>query len=160
MRAHEYALTLSDAELARYKFMADEARASEAELWQRAGIVAGAQVADVGCGPGALLPAWADAVGPTGRVVGVDADPSAVAAAQALVVASGLDHVSVRPGRADATGLAPASFETAVLRHVLAHNGGREDAVVAHLVSLLRPGGCVYLVDVAVPAIRRVPDGA
>ena len=45
--------------------MAEQARVAESDLWQRARIVAGAQVADVGCGPGALLPALSDAVAPT-----------------------------------------------------------------------------------------------
>ena len=53
----QYSLALSNAEVARYQLMAERARATEADLWQRAGIVAGAKVADVGCGPGALLPA-------------------------------------------------------------------------------------------------------
>src|SRR5450631_1806794 len=44
-----------------------------------------------------------------------------------------------------------------MLRHVLAHNGGREQAVVNHLVSLVRPGGAVCLVDVERTAIRWYP---
>jgi 2-polyprenyl-3-methyl-5-hydroxy-6-metoxy-1,4-benzoquinol methylase len=127
--------------------MAERARITEADLWQRAGIVAGAQVADVGCKPGALLPALAGAVGPTGRVVAIDADPRAVATARAVVAASGLANVTVRQGRADRTGLPPESCDVVMLRHVLAHNGGREDRIITHLATLLCPGGCLYLVD-------------
>jgi hypothetical protein len=58
-----YALALSEAELTRYRMMAEQARSAEADPWRRAGIVPGARVADVGCGPGALLPALAAAVG-------------------------------------------------------------------------------------------------
>jgi hypothetical protein len=47
-----------------------------------------------------------------------------------------------------------------MLRHVLAHNGGAEDAIVAHLATLLRPGGCLYLVDSDGTAIRSVPEDA
>ncbi len=47
-----YALRLSDDELARYRIMA--ARAQEADLWELAGLTAGARVADVGA-PG---PCW------------------------------------------------------------------------------------------------------
>lgn len=35
----------------------------------------------------------------------------------------------------------------AMLRHVLAHNGGQEQAIVGHLATLIRPGGSVYLAD-------------
>jgi SAM-dependent methyltransferase len=152
-----YPLELDQAEVDRYRMMAEAARQAEADLWEPAGIVPGARVADVGCGPGAMLPALAAAVGPDGRVVAVDADPEAVAAATALVAAAGLGNVAVREGRAEETGLEVGSLEVVMLRHVLAHNGGAEDAIVAHLASLLRPGGCLYLVDADGTAIRVIP---
>jgi SAM-dependent methyltransferase len=153
-----YPLELDQAEVERYRTMAEAARQAEADLWEPAGLVAGARVADVGCGPGAMLPALAAAVGPEGQVTAVDADPEAVAAATALVAAAGLGNVAVREGRADATGLAAGSLDVVMLRHVLAHNGGAEDVIVAHLASLLRPGGCLYLVDADLTAIRVIPE--
>jgi SAM-dependent methyltransferase len=144
-----YALRLSDDELGRYRMMAAMARADEGDLWTLAGLVPGARVVDVGCGPGAMLVALAEVVGPTGHVTGVDADPDAVGAARAALTAAGIDGTGeVRQGRADATGLPPGSVDTAVLRHVLAHNGGAEQRIVDHLASLVRPGGHVYLLDV------------
>lgn len=160
MTANGYLLTLSDDEVARYRLMADQARTDEADLWRMAGIVAGAKVADVGCGPGALLPVWAEAVAPAGQVSAVDADATAVATAGALIAAHGLQRVTVRQGRADRTGLTPGEFDVVMMRHVLAHNGGAEDAIVAHLAGLLRPGGCLYLVDVDATAGRLVPEDA
>jgi SAM-dependent methyltransferase len=153
-----YPLELDQTEVERYRTMAEQARAAEADLWQRAGLVPGARVADVGCGPGAMLPALAAAVGPRGRVTAVDADPEAVAAAAALVAAAGFGNVAVRQGRADSTGLAAGSLDVVMLRHVLAHNGGAEDAIVAHLATLLRLGGCLYLVDADLTAIRVIPE--
>jgi SAM-dependent methyltransferase len=153
-----YPLELDQTEVERYRTMADAARQTEADLWEPAGIVAGARLADVGCGPGAMLPALSEAVGPQGRVVAVDADPEAVAAASALVAAAGLGNVSVREGRAEETGLEPGSLEVVMLRHVLAHNGGAEDAIVAHLATLVRPGGCLYLVDADGTAMRVIPE--
>ena len=93
-----------------------------------------------------------------GGSTAVDADPEAVAAASALVAAADLGNVAVREGRADETGLAAGSLEVVMLRHVLAHNGGAEDAIVAHLAALLRPGGCLYLVDADLTAIRVIPQ--
>jgi hypothetical protein len=66
--------------------------------------------------------------------------------------------VAVRQGRAEATGLAAGSLAVVLLRHVLAHNGGAEDTIVGHLASLVRPGGCLYLVDADLSAIRVVPQ--
>jgi ubiquinone/menaquinone biosynthesis C-methylase UbiE len=79
-----YPLEPDQAEAERYRKMAEAARQAEADLWEPAGMVAGARVADVGCGPGAMLPALSAAAGPDGRVTAVDADPKAVAAATAL----------------------------------------------------------------------------
>jgi SAM-dependent methyltransferase len=155
-----YALELDEREAGRYRLMAEQARAAEADLWELAGIVPGAAVADVGCGPGAMLPALSGAVGPDGHVDAVDADPGAVAAARALVDAAGLANVAVAEGRADRTGLEPGSLDVVMLRHVLAHNGGAEDAIVAHLAALVRPGGCVYLVDADGTAFRALPEHA
>jgi SAM-dependent methyltransferase len=158
--ARHYALELDEAEVERYRMMAEQARAAEADLWELAGIGPGASVADVGCGPGAMLPALSAAVGSEGRVQAVDADPVALAAARALVDAAGLANVSVTEARADRTGLEPGSLDVVMLRHVLAHNGGAEDAIVAHLATLLRPGGCLYLVDADGTAMRVLPEHA
>jgi SAM-dependent methyltransferase len=93
-----------------------------------------------------------------GRVTAIDADPAAVAAAGALVAAASLANVTVRNGRADRTDLPVESCDVVMLRHVLAHNGGGEDAIVAHVATLLRPGGCLYLVDADGTAMRTVPE--
>jgi len=151
----EYALRLDAGEVARYRMMAEAARGAEAAEWAAAGIGPGARVADVGCGPGAVLTLLAKAVGAEGRAVGVDAEPSTVAHAAGEV--AGLPQAEVREGRAEATGLDPGSFDVVMCRHVLAHNGPREAEIVAHLAGLARPGGTVYLVDVDLTAARFVP---
>ena len=45
-----YALELDEREVERYRLMAEQARADEADLWALAGIGPGARVADVGGG--------------------------------------------------------------------------------------------------------------
>ncbi len=73
-----YVLALSDAEVARYRMMAQRAAEDEADQWAAAGIAAGAVVADVRCGPGAVSAGLAELVGPQGRVHAVDRDPQAL----------------------------------------------------------------------------------
>ena len=151
----EYALALSPEELERYHFMAGLAKASEAGDWAAAGIRPGAAVVDVGCGPGAMLRLLAEEVGADGRAVGVDLDPDAVTAARAAV--TDLPQAEVKPEAATATGLVPRSFDIAMCRHVLAHNGTAEAAIVAHLAELIRPSGAVYLVDTDLTGARIRP---
>jgi len=141
-----YALRLSPDELVRYRMMAAQAREREGDLWRRAGLGPGAMVADIGCGPGAMLAIVAEAITPGGHAVGVDSDAQAVAAAAEVL--AGVPNAQVRQGRADATGLPAGSFDVILLRHVLAHNGGAEARILAHLAGLLRPGGHALLVDV------------
>ena len=90
----DYALQLSDDEVARYRLMAEQARDQEAALWAQAGVAPGARIADVGCGPGAILAMLAAAVGAGGEVIGIDGDESAVAAATALIASTGLENAS------------------------------------------------------------------
>lgn len=77
----EYSYVLDDAELARYDAMAARAFEHEAELWDPAGIVTGAAVVYLGCGPGAFLAALAARTAPSGTVVGVDDADHAVSTA-------------------------------------------------------------------------------
>jgi SAM-dependent methyltransferase len=154
--APDYALRLNPREVARLRMMAESARTAEADLWRLAGIVPGARVADVGCGPGALLPVLAEEVGPGGQVTGIDVDPAAVSAAQAYT--TGTPWVSVIRRRADWTGLPAGGFDVVMARHLLAHNGGREPDIIAHLATLLHPGGVLYLVDSFAQGVAAVPE--
>jgi SAM-dependent methyltransferase len=150
----DYTLALSDDELARYRMMAERAQDSEAELWTKAGIVSGATLADVGCGPAMMSVLLAELVGDEGRVIGVERDDKALALAAEVVARSRCANVELRQGTATDTGLEPSSVDVVVMRHVLAHNGGHEADIVSHLAELVRPGGHVYLVDVDLTAIR------
>lgn len=154
----EYALQLSEAELARYQSMAEAAARMERDLWSASGVVEGAVVADVGCGPGAVSVLLARLVGPAGRVLAVDRDANAVKAAQAAATRATLDNVSFSVGEAHDTGLAPASVDVVMIRHVLAHNGGLEEAVVAHAATRVRRGGSVYLADIEAAGLRMRPS--
>jgi SAM-dependent methyltransferase len=141
----------------RYRMMAGLARENEADLWEYAGIVPGARVADVGCGPGAVLTEIAKIVGPEGLAVGVEPGQPAREAAREELDSFGLEHVEVREGNGEATGLDPGVWDCVVMRHVLTHTGAAVERIVAHLATLLAPGGHLYLVDVDLDATRSSP---
>jgi precorrin-6B methylase 2 len=152
----DYTLAISDAEVARYRMMASKALMQEAAQLREAGVVDEAVVADVGCGPAAMSMTLAAEVGPAGRVIGIERDEQALATARSLLAKSPTPNVELRVGDAASTGIEPGSVDVAMLRHVLAHNGGQEQAIVDHLATLPRSGGTVYLVDVDLTAIRIV----
>jgi ubiquinone/menaquinone biosynthesis C-methylase UbiE len=98
----------------------------------------GAFVVDLGCGPGADLAGFADAVGPTGRVLGIDADPEAVA--EAGRVASRYATVTVEHGDVHTLPLADRSVDRAHTDRVLQHVTDPA-LVVGEVARVLRPGG-------------------
>lgn len=154
----DYTLVVSEAEIARYRLMAQHALAGEQSQLALAGVTEGAVVVDVGCGPAAMSVELARMVGPTGRVVGVERDESALAAARQVLAESGAGNVELRQGTVTETGVDAGSADVVMMRHVLAHNGGDEQRIVDHLAALARPGGSVYLVDVDLTGMRML-DG-
>jgi len=154
----DYVLKLSEVEVGRYRFMAQAAARSERDQWTAAGIREGATIADVGCGPGAVSAVLAEIIGPRGVVYAVDRDPKALVLARRLATELGVSNVVISEGAATASGLAPESVDVVMMRHVLAHNGGQEQAIVDHLATLARPGGSVYLVDIEARAMHVHPS--
>lgn len=154
-----YALRISDNERMRFRMMAQRAVEQESGRWAAAGIVPGARVADVGCGPGAVLVQLAPIVGRHGEVVGVEPDPASRAAAEEEIAGAGLGNARVVEGSGTATGLPPDSFDAVMMRHVLFHVGSAAPDVVRHCAALLKPGGHLYLVDTDAEAMRpSIPD--
>lgn len=148
MASDPYTLTLSSSELQRYRRMTADARSAEATLWAEAGIVPGAHVVDVGCGPGLLLVELAKMVQPAGTAVGVDRNQEALAVAPRTLADAGIDNATVRFGTAEATGLEQGRFSAVMMRHVLLHNPQPSHVpILRHLASLLVPGGSLVLAE-------------
>jgi len=154
----DYTLKLSEFERMRFRMMAATALDKEGDLWERAGIVKGARVVDVGCGPGAVLVELARLVGPEGRVVGVDQDAEARQTATAWAAEEGLANVEVRAGLAADTGLSLGEWDAAMMRHVLLHNGPTIGAILAHVLALLKPAGHAVLDETAFGCVRYERD--
>lgn len=106
----------------------------------------GQAVADVGAGTGAYLAALSAAVGPTGRVVGVDIAPAFVAHMAARAKAEGLSNVSAHLGTASGPGLPDAS-QDAIISVNTFHHFADPAAMLAALHRTLKPRGQLAIVD-------------
>ena len=97
---------------------------------------------DIGCGRGAVLFPLADAVGPTGRVVGIDLAAGMVAATTADVAAAGdaYAHVTVRSGDAQVPDLPDEGPFDLVASSLVLFFLPDPGAAVANWRSLLKEG--------------------
>jgi ubiquinone/menaquinone biosynthesis C-methylase UbiE len=108
-------------------------------LFLDAGIGKGMRVLDIGSGPGDVSFLAADLVGPSGSVVGVDANPEVVRTATGRAEASGLKHVSFMAG--DVRDLAfDREFDAVVGRLMLMYSADPA-ATLRSALRFVRPGG-------------------
>jgi SAM-dependent methyltransferase len=125
-----------------------------AHLIELAALTPGQSVLDVGSGTGEPALSAARAVGPTGRVVGVDLSPAMVAAARAA--ARGQSNVEFVADDVERVALPPGSFDAALARWSLMFAADRVELLRA-VAALLRPGGvlaaAVWAEPPRVPAI-------
>jgi ubiquinone/menaquinone biosynthesis C-methylase UbiE len=137
-----YALGSSSGESARLQRQAEELAPDSAVLLDGVGLRPGDSAIDLGCGPRGVIDLLAERVAPGGRVVGLDADPAHVAMASEFVASQGLSDVEVVCGDARDTGLEPGSFDLVHGRTLLI-TVPQPAEVLAEMVRLARPGGCV-----------------
>ncbi len=113
----------------------------------------GEAVLDIGCGAGAFFPALQRAVGPQGRVVGVDYSPKMLQRAQQRIHQHAWRNVEVRRADVTRTGLGREEFDAAV---AVASLSAMPDvrAAVENAYNALRPGGRLFVFD-----MRLIPSG-
>jgi ubiquinone/menaquinone biosynthesis C-methylase UbiE len=124
-------------------------RPIQRRLLERAAIVAGESVIDVGCGPGRLTLEAERATGPTGRVLGIDPSPEMIALARRNAEKQH-GAVSFTEAPIQAIPAADGSFDVAlaslVLHHVPPELLGRG---LGEVLRVLKPGGRFVALDFA-----------
>ena len=106
---------------------------------------AGERCLDIGCGPGFMMRDLADAVGPQGRVDGIDlSEPMCELARARLSTAAA--PVELRLGGAEELPYADSTFDAVVLSQVLLYVHDVPKAL-REVRRVLRPGGRLLIVD-------------
>ena len=116
----------------------------------------GDRVLDVGCGTGLNFPLLHAAVGDGGAVVGVDAAAAMVRQARSRIARAGWTDVDVWCGDAadPPPGVAGQMFDAVLFTYALSVIGDWRQAW-ERAFAMLRPGGRVAVVDLALPTGRR-----
>ena len=110
---------------------------------QRLNLKSGERVIDVGCGPGFLCETMAEAVSPTGRVVGIDISKDLIDFATRQ---KSSDRIDYRVGNATALPVETAQFDVAVSTQVIEYIADA-DVALREIARVLRPGGRAFIVD-------------
>jgi SAM-dependent methyltransferase len=124
-----------------------------------AGLEAGMNVADFGCGVGLTTRMLAEMVGPTGSVVGIDFSLAQVQEARAMAAREGLGNVTFLQADACNTGLPRASFDLAYCRFLLIHLP-KPAACISEMLAVLKPGGILVLEEGDLTTVRSEPPTA
>jgi ubiquinone/menaquinone biosynthesis C-methylase UbiE len=114
---------------------------------------AGERVLDLGCGTGPNFEALREAVGPEGRVVGVDFSPGMVDRALQRVRHHGWANVEVICADAARVHLDPGALDAAIATSSLSAIADMS-AAVENIHAALRPGGRLFVFD-----LRFAPSG-
>jgi cyclopropane fatty-acyl-phospholipid synthase-like methyltransferase len=137
------------ADLARYL---ERLESPERAAWQRPDDVVAAlrlrpgdRVCDVGAGPGYFTLRLARAVGPTGQVFAVEAEPRMVEVLRARLAEHGIENVHTTLAT-DGAALPPEPVDRILIVNAYHHFAGGE-AYLRALAGALRPGGTLVNID-------------
>ena len=125
------------------------------------GLRGGEQILDFGCGIAQFTRVMARAVGPTGRVIGIERDRAQLEEARRQAASAGeAELVELRPGDALDPPLEPAEWGTFDLVHAryLLEHVADPPAVVRTMVRAARPGGRIVLADDDHDILRLWPE--
>ncbi|MGP8060248.1 MAG: class I SAM-dependent methyltransferase [Acidimicrobiales bacterium] len=116
-----------------------------APLFAAAGLRPGHSVVDIGCGTGPTTILSAQAVGPDGKVVGVDVARAMLDRAEEVAASQGLTNITFRQADAQNESLGDQRFDAAISRFGLMFFADPH-AAFANVLIALKPGGRLVFV--------------
>ena len=155
----EYALATGAAAVRRLLLLHKIYSPAGRRVLLRAGLKPGMQVADFGCGVGAVTRMLAEMVGPSGQVIGIDANARQLEQARKFCWRGGFANVSFLEADACATGLPRASLDLVYCRFLLLHLPDPA-ACLGEMRDLLKPGGVLVVEDGDLATATSMPSTA
>ncbi len=146
----------NERELARLVEQASVALDMEREIWKTAGLKKGLQVLDLACGPGVVTCEMARMIAP-GKVLGLDINKQLLSLAQMQSRRESLSNVQFEPGDVYDLHLEEGTFDFVYARFLFQHLSHPERAL-ANIVSVLKPGGTLCVVDVDDDMVLLYPE--
>jgi phosphatidylethanolamine/phosphatidyl-N-methylethanolamine N-methyltransferase len=110
------------------------------------GLTGGETFLDLGCGRGPDFPVIRPAVGPAGRIVGVDISAKMLAGAQRRIAGNGWTNIELRQADITKDPLGIEEFDAAMAMCSISATPDIE-ATLDNLYTALKPGACCYITD-------------
>jgi ubiquinone/menaquinone biosynthesis C-methylase UbiE len=153
----EYLLARRAGEIERLHVQGDALIADTSIMLDRIGVAPGWRCVDLGCGPRGITDLLSTRVGPTGRVVGLDADAVFLDHARQHATLRGFVNVEYVSGDVFHTGLPAGSFDLVHTRFVLSTVGNAE-GFLEECARLTRPGGRVAFQEADISTLHCYPS--